>query len=193
MIRFKKQLLIGLAACLMLSLCACSSSESESSQNSSSSSIAESSQSTDMTETNESSTVSEESSQENPESDAGQQEDTLYLQIGDTQLMAELADNSSAQALVDLLADGPLTLDLQVYGNMEKVGPLGTELPRNDEQITTEPGDIILYQGDSLVIYYAPNSWNFTRLGKISGISESELRELLGDGDVTVTLSLKQQ
>lgn len=193
MIRFKKQLLIGLAACLMLSLCACSSSESESSQNSSSSSIAESSQSTDVTETNESSTVSEESNQENPESGAEQQEDTLYLQIGDTQLTAELADNSSAQALVELLADGPLTLDLQDYGNMEKVGPLGTELPRNDEQITTEPGDIILYQGDSLVIYYAPNSWNFTRLGKISDISESELRELLGDGDVTVTLSLEQQ
>lgn len=190
---FKKQLLIGLAVCLLLSLCACSSSGSEDSQNSSSSSIAESSQSTDMTETNESSTVSEESSQENPESDAGQQEDVLYLQIGDTQLTAELADNSSAQALVELLADGPLTLDLQDYGNMEKVGPLGTELPRNDEQITTEPGDIILYQGDSLVIYYAPNSWNFTRLGKISGISESELRELLGDGDVTVTLSLEQQ
>lgn len=193
MTRFKKQLLIGLAACLMLSLCACSSSESESSQNSSSSSIAESSQSTDMTETNESSTVSEESSQENPESRAEQQEDTLYLQIGDTQLTAELADNSSAQALVDLLVDGSLTMDLQDYGNMEKVGPLGTELPRNDEQITTEPGDIILYQGNSLVIYYAPNSWNFTRLGKISDISESELRELLGDGDVTVTLSLEQQ
>lgn len=193
MIRFKKQLLIGLAACLMLSLCACSSSESESSQNSSSSSIAESTLSTDMAEANESSTVSEESSQENPESGTEQQEDTLYLQIGDTQLTAELADNSSAQALVDLLADGPLTLDLQDYGNMEKVGPLGTELPRNDEQITTEPGDIILYQGNSLVIYYAPNSWNFTRLGKISDISESELRELLGDGDVTVTLSLEQQ
>ena len=102
---FKKQLLIGLAVCLLLSLCACSSSGSEDSQNSSSSSIAESSQSTDMTETNESSTVSEESSQENPESDAGQQEDVLYLQIGDTQLTAELADNSSAQALVELLAD----------------------------------------------------------------------------------------
>ena len=191
--RFKKQLLFGLIACLLLSLCACNSSESESSQSSSPNSILESSQSTNMTETNESSTVSEESSQENPESGTEQQEDTLYLQIGDTQLTAELADNSSAQALVDLLADGPLTLDLQDYGNMEKVSPLGTELPRNDEQITTEPGDIILYRGNSLVIYYAPNSWNFTRLGKIRDISESELRELLGDGDVTVTFSLEQQ
>ena len=62
----------------------------------------------------------------------------------------------------------------------------------NDEQITTEAGDLILYQGNSFVIYYAPNSWNFTRLGKINDVSEEELREILGDGDVTVTLSLPE-
>ena len=116
----------------------------------------------------------------------------MDIQIGDRVLTAELADNSSAEALAELLADGPLTLELQDYGNMEKVGPIGTDLPRNDEQITTEAGDIILYQGNSLVIYYAPNTWNFTRLGKINGWSESELRELLGEGSVTVTLSIGQ-
>jgi hypothetical protein len=73
---------------------------------------------------------------------------------------------------------------------MEKVGGIGTALPRNDEQITTEPGDLILFQGNSLVIYYAPNSWNFTRLGKIDGITKDELTDILGNGDVTVTLSL---
>jgi hypothetical protein len=73
---------------------------------------------------------------------------------------------------------------------MEKVGDLGTSLPRNDEQITTEPGDLILYQGNALVIYYAPNSWNFTRLGKIDGITKDELTNILGSGNVTVTLSL---
>jgi hypothetical protein len=76
------------------------------------------------------------------------------------------------------------------YGNMEKVGSLGTSLPRNDEQITTEPGDLILYQGSAFVIYYAPNSWNFTRLGKINGVTQEELKEILGTGDVEVTLSL---
>ena len=67
------------------------------------------------------------------------------------------------------------------------------DLPRDDEQITTEAGDIILCQGSALVIYYAPNSWNFTRLGKIDNLTVEELREILGDGNVTVTLSLPQE
>ena len=75
---------------------------------------------------------------------------------------------------------------------MEKVGSLGQDLPVNDEQITTEAGDLILYQGNSLVIYYAPNTWNFTRLGKINGVSAEELQDILGEGDVTVTLSLAE-
>lgn len=107
-----------------------------------------------------------------------------------TELTATLVDNSSANALIGLLNDGPLTIEMHDYGNMEKVGSIGTSLPRNDEQITTEPGDIILYQGSALVIYYAPNSWNFTRLGKIDNITQDELKAVLGSGDVTVTLEL---
>lgn len=114
----------------------------------------------------------------------------LTITVNDTVLTASLADNSSAQALRELLAEGPLTIDMRDYGSMEKVGPLGTELPRNDEQITTEAGDLILYQGNSFVMYYAPNSWNFTRLGKINDMTADELREVLGDGSVTVTLSI---
>lgn len=118
------------------------------------------------------------------------QENTLSLQIGDTALTATMEDNSSVQALMEMLAEGPLEIAMQDYGDMEKVGSLGQELSTNDEEITTEAGDLILYQGNSLVIYYAPNSWNFTRLGKINDVSEEELREILGDGDVSVTLSL---
>lgn len=79
------------------------------------------------------------------------------------------------------------------YGDMEKVGSLGFSLPRNDQQITTSPGDLILYQGNSFVIYYDTNSWNFTRLGKIDGASTREqvLDLLDGKGEVTVALSLK--
>ena len=76
------------------------------------------------------------------------------------------------------------------YGNMEKVGPLGTSLPRNDRQTSTGPGDIILYQGKYLVIYYSTNSWNFTRIGKIDNTNGAQLKSALGNGDVTVTLSL---
>ena len=77
------------------------------------------------------------------------------------------------------------------YGNMEKMGPLGKALPTNDEEITTKAGDLILYQGNSLVIYYDENSWNFTRLGKIEGVTGEELLDAFGDGDVTVTFSLQ--
>lgn len=114
----------------------------------------------------------------------------MYLTIGDTVLEATLADNSSAEALKELLADGPVTINMRDYASMEKVGSLGTSLPRNDEQITTEPGDLILYQGNAFVIYYEPNSWNFTRLGKINDVTQEELKEVLGNGDVEVTLSL---
>ena len=76
------------------------------------------------------------------------------------------------------------------YGNFEKVGPLGQSLPTNNEQIHTQAGDLILYQGDQFVIYYDTNTWNFTRLGRINHVSAQELREVLGDGDVSVTLSI---
>ena len=115
----------------------------------------------------------------------------MNLQIGDTTLTATLADNSSARALAELLKKGPLTLSLEDYAGMEKVGPLGTALPQNNEQMVTGPGDIILYQGSSFVIYYGTNSWRLTRLGRIDDTDEERLRELLGDGAVTVTLSLE--
>jgi len=115
---------------------------------------------------------------------------SMYIQIGDTILTATLADNSSVDALVSALTEAPISVDMRDYGNMEKVGDLGRNFPRNDQQITTEAGDIILYQGNALVIYYAPNSWNFTRLGKIDNVTAEGLKSILGDGNVTVTLSL---
>jgi len=117
----------------------------------------------------------------------------MNIQIGDTVLTATLVENSSVAALKEALAESPITINMGDYGSMEKVGSLGMGLPRNDEQITTEAGDMILYQGNAFVIYYAPNSWNFTRLGKINNVTAKELREILGDGEVTITLSLPQE
>lgn len=114
----------------------------------------------------------------------------LNILVGEQQLSATLVDNSSTEALKEMLKEGPLTIEMSDYSNFEKVGSLGTSLPRNDEQITTEPGDLILYQGDSFVIYYDANSWNFTRLGRIDNATKESLLNVLGDGDVTVTLSL---
>jgi len=113
---------------------------------------------------------------------------TMNLQIGDRTLTATLADNSSVAALINALSQG----EMRDYGNMEKVGSLGRSFPRNDQSITTQPGDIILYQGNALVIYYAPNTWSFTRLGKIDGLNQQELKQVLGEGNVTITLSLPE-
>lgn len=101
---------------------------------------------------------------------------------------AALADNSSAEAFAELLKGGPLTVSAHDYGNFEKVGELGAELPRNDEPITTSAGDIILYQGNQITVYYAQNAWNFTRLGRIN--DPSGLRDALGSGDVELTFQL---
>lgn len=122
--------------------------------------------------------------------EAGHMDNTMKITARDTTFTAAFADNSSAEALKELLAEGPLTINMSDYASMEKVGPIGTNLPRNDEQITTGAGDIILYQGNSLVIYYDTNSWNFTRIGKINDVTQAELLEAFGDGDVTVTFSL---
>ncbi len=132
--------------------------------------------------------VSEDSSAE-----SGTKEGTnriFYAHINGKVLKILAADNSSADAFLELLKTGSITIDMHDYGSFEKVGPLGTTLPRNDEQITTEPGDVILYQGNQITIYYDVNNWSFTRLGKVQGLSQSELKEILGDENAVVTFSL---
>lgn len=121
------------------------------------------------------------------------EDNRMNIQIGDYVLTATLVENSSVEALKEALSEGPITINMRDYESMEKVGSLGMDLPRNDEQITTEAGDIILFQGSAFVIYYAPNSWNFTRLGKVDNVTVEELKEILGDGSVTITLSLAQE
>ena len=116
----------------------------------------------------------------------------MKITIGSSELTATLVQNSSMEALKELLKTGPITIHMRDYGNMEKVGGLGKSLPVNDERITTAPGYLILYQGNALVIYYAPNTWTFTRLGKIDDVTAEELKAALGEGDVTVTLEAIQ-
>jgi len=120
------------------------------------------------------------------------QTNTLELTVEGSTFTATLEENSSTQALKERLAQGPLSIRMSDYGDMEKVGSLGISLPRNDRQTTTGPGDLILYQGDSFVIYYDTNSWNFTRLGRVDGVAtREEMLDLLGGvGEITVTLSL---
>ncbi len=116
----------------------------------------------------------------------------LYIKVNNRTLTATLVDNSSTRALIEKLENNDITINMSDYGNMEKVGGFGFSLPTNNESINTEAGDLILYQGNSLVIYYDTNSWNFTRLGKIDNVNQRELKQILGNGNVDVTLSLSE-
>ncbi len=127
---------------------------------------------------------------DNGDETSGTEERIMYITVNGRKLKAELEDNSSARALTELLKDGPLTVSASDYGNFEKVGSLGVTLPRNDRYFTTEPGDLILYQGSNFVLYYDVNSYTFTKLGKVRDITRAELVDLLGKGDVEMVLSL---
>lgn len=116
----------------------------------------------------------------------------IYIKINDQILRANLENNSSAKAFVEKLQEGDITIEMRDYANFEKVGNLGFSLPTNDVNITTSYGDIILYQGNQITIYYDTNTWNFTKLGKIEDVSQKELIDILGDGDVVVTFSLNE-
>ena len=95
-------------------------------------------------------------------------------------------------ALKDLVGYG-MNINMSMYGGFEQVGSIGTSLPRNDSQTTTSPGDIVLYSGNRIVIFYGSNSWAYTRLGKITGLDEKELEDTFGNGDVTISLSVGAQ
>lgn len=115
----------------------------------------------------------------------------IRISAGERSITATLSGNSSARAFADILKEDPVTVHMQDYGGFEKVGALGFSLPRNDESITTAPGDIILYQGNQITIYYDINTWTFTRLGKVDALSQTELKAFLGEGDVNLTFSLQ--
>ena len=115
----------------------------------------------------------------------------LVVDVNGTSFYAQLEDNPSAEALKEKLNAGPVTVEMRDYGGFEKVGDLPWELPRSDTQITTQPGDVILYQGNQITVYYAENTWNFTRLARIGSATKEALLAALGDGDVSVTFSLE--
>ena len=121
-----------------------------------------------------------------------EEQNMIYAYINEDVLTIEPAENSSASAFTDLLRTGDVTVVMHDYGSFEKVGSIGASLPRNDEPITTEPGDVILYLGTEITIYYDVNQWNFTRLGKVRNVSREELRTILhaGGENISVRFSL---
>lgn len=115
---------------------------------------------------------------------------TLTMKIGSTTVTVDWEDNESVAALRELVKDKPLTVQMSMYGGFEQVGSLGTSLPRNDSQTTTAAGDIVLYSGNQIVVFYGSNSWAYTRLGHVTDKTAAEMAELLGNGNVTIEISL---
>ncbi len=112
---------------------------------------------------------------------------TMKLIIGETEVPVTWEDNRSVEALKDLL---PLTVKMSMYGGFEQVGPIGQSIVRDDRQTTTDYGDIVLYSGNQIVIFFGSNSWSYTRLGHVN-LSREEMTSLLSNGDVSVTISEK--
>ena len=116
-------------------------------------------------------------------------EKTLHFYVNNTELAVNWERNASVDALAELAAAAPVTIQMSMYGGFEQVGPIGTRLPSNDVQTSTSAGDIVLYSGSQIVVFYGSNSWAYTRLGKVAGKTASEMADLLSNGDVTVTIS----
>ena len=113
----------------------------------------------------------------------------MKVQVGDTIFSATLEENVAVSALVEMMQESPVVLPMSDYSGFEKVGSLGTSLPADNSQTTTHAGDIVLYNGNQIVIFYGSNSWSYTRLGHIDDLTGWE--EALGNGDVTVTFPLE--
>ena len=114
----------------------------------------------------------------------------MQMMIGETPVTVVWEDNASVEALKALAAEG-LTIEMSMYGGFEQVGSIGQSLPRDDAQTTTTSGDIVLYSGNQLVVFYGSNSWAYTRLGHITDQTPEQMKALLGNGGVTITLSMK--
>lgn len=115
--------------------------------------------------------------------------EVMLLEVNGYTFEVELENNTSAKALKEYVSKEKRILSLDDYGNFEKVGDLGITLPRNDETITTKEGDLILYLGNKLCLYYNQNTWDFTKLGHIK--DTTHLKEVIGKGSVQVTLVME--
>ncbi len=120
------------------------------------------------------------------------QNSSLKMTIGGTEVQVAWEENESVEALKELAAENPLEIQMSMYGGFEQVGTIasGKSLPRNDKRTTTNAGDIVLYSGNQIVVFYGSNTWSYTRLGKIRDKSASEMRRLLSGGDVKITISV---
>ena len=172
----KKNIIISaICVAMMLSISACSDEGKASNEDQNMKSVTSQSENVDV---------------ESSENKMEVRETAMTMTIGDTKVNVAWEDNSSVDALKELVSSGPLSINMSMYGGFEQVGSIGQSLPREDKQTTTSSGDIVLYSGNQLVVFYGSNSWAYTRLGHISDKTDAEIEALLSKGDVTITLSI---
>ena len=181
----KRFLALTAAVALLLSMTSCSNTEVPASESTSVITTESTTTASALLETTTEVSASDTAAQ----TESSETESEMVLKINDQVIQVEWEDNESVKALKKLASNGTITIEMSMYGGFEQVGPIGTELPRNDEQTTTSPGDIVLYSGDQIVVFYGSNSWAYTRLGKIQNMSEEDLTALLGASYVTLTIN----
>lgn len=127
-----------------------------------------------------------------PDNDDTTMPDKIQITISEKKYSIKIDDNTATRALVEALRKAPISFTASDYGGFEKVGALGRSLPTSNSQITTQPGDVILYSGNQIVLFYGSNTWSYTRIGKIEYTTLTDLKSFLkaGEGDITVTLTL---
>lgn len=115
----------------------------------------------------------------------------VQVKINDNVFDVKLEDNSASKDFIKELKKGNVTVNASEYGGFEKVGNLGFLLPTSDEKVDTTPGDIVLYQGDKISLFYGSHSWSYTKLGRLVNVDSDKLKEVLGSGNVTLEFGLK--
>ena len=172
----KKNIIISvICVAMMLSISACSDEGKASNEDQNMKSITSPSENVDV---------------ESAEDEMEVGETAMTMTIGDTKVNVDWEANSSVDALKELVSSEPLSINMSMYGGFEQVGSIGQSLPSEDKQTTTSSGDIVLYSGNQMVVFYGSNSWAYTRLGHISDKTDAEIEALLSKGDVTITLSI---
>ena len=186
----KKRIRISLfvLSCVMLTT-ACAKYDNDSIAGASSTQSTQDLPQKDTTQTSKNENVRRDTDLPESDEDKVEEKETMIMEINDKAVDVTWEENASVEELKGLAQTG-LTISMSMYGGFEQVGPIGKSIVSDDKQTVTKPGDIVLYSSDKIVVFYGSNSWSYTRLGKIN-MSQKELEELLGNGDVTVTLSVE--
>ena len=190
----EKMILIAFCMTIMFSMSACSGNTINSGDNQNAGTEISTSENNE-TESSEENVMSEGTAKyqlaEKDESaeDEAIGDSSMTMMIDGTKVNVEWEDNQAVERLRDMAEDGDITIQMSMYGGFEQVGSIGQSLPQDDKQTTTRSGDIVLYSGNQMVVFYGSNSWSYTRLGHISDKNEAEMADLLSQGDVKITIS----